>query len=110
MVERENLSNIQNRIDEWIKDHGGYWSPLAMFTSIIEECGELAREINYLEGFKPKKPSETEGNISEELADLLFSIICLANHYKVDLGDSLTQVLKKYTTRDANRFKLKKKN
>jgi NTP pyrophosphatase (non-canonical NTP hydrolase) len=105
MVESDNLSKIQNRIDKWIKEHGGYWSPLAMFTSIIEECGELGREINYLEGFKPKKPTEKESNLGEELADLLFSVICLANHYKIDLGEKLNQVLEKYTTRDAHRFK-----
>jgi len=107
MVETQNLIEIQKRVDQWIKEHGGYWTPLAMFTSIIEECGELAREINYLEGFKPKKPTEKEGNLGEELADLLFSVICLANHYKIDLDEKLNQVLKKYTTRDANRFKKK---
>ena len=105
MVERQNLLETQDKIDKWIQEHGGYWSPLAMFTSIIEECGELAREINYLEGFKPKKPTEKEGNLGEELADLLFSVICLANYYNIDLGEKLTQVLEKYTTRDANRFK-----
>ena len=101
----EKVNQIQDKIDNWIQEHGGYWSPLAMFTSIIEECGELAREINYLEGFKPKKPTEKEGNLGEELADLLFSVICLANYYNIDLGEKLTQVLEKYTTRDANRFK-----
>ena len=52
MSEHENLKQIQKKIDDWINDHGGYWSPLAMLASIMEEVGELAREINNLEGFK----------------------------------------------------------
>jgi len=99
------LSEIQEKIDAWIQEHGGYWTPLSMFSSIIEECGELAREINHLEGFKPKKPTEKKGDIGEELADLLFSVICLANYYKIDLREKLDQVLEKYTNRDAKRFK-----
>ena len=55
MEKDQKLSEIQDKIDIWIQEHGGYWSPLAMFTSVIEECGELAREINSIEGFKPKK-------------------------------------------------------
>ena len=105
MKDRDSLSIIQNNVDIWIKNHGGYWSPLSMFASIIEECGEIAREINFREGFKPKKPEEKEGNLGEELADLLFSTICLANYYKIDLGEKLDNVLKKYTNRDENRFK-----
>ncbi len=105
MVESTNLLKIQEKIDAWIQNHGGYWSPLAMFTSIIEECGEIARELNHLEGYKPKKPTEKEGDLGEELADLLFSVICLGNYYKIDLGEKLNQVLEKYTIRDAKRFK-----
>ncbi|MHA1292813.1 MAG: nucleotide pyrophosphohydrolase [Promethearchaeota archaeon] len=109
MTKSVDLRGLQERLDNWIKNHGGYWPPLAMLTAIVEELGELAREINSLEGFKPKKPTEREVNIGEELADVLFSVICLANHYKIDLNDELNQVLEKYSTRDAMRFKLKKK-
>lgn len=98
------LKGIQEKIDDWIKDHGGYWSPLAMLSAIMEELGELAREINDLEGFKPKKRIKKSPDLGEELADLLFSIICLANHYDIDLDSHLESIIAKYTKRDANRF------
>jgi len=98
------LKGIQEKIDDWIKDHGGYWSPLAMLSAIMEELGELAREINDLEGFKPKKRIKKPPDLGEELADLLFSIICLANHYDIDLNSHLESIIAKYTKRDANRF------
>ena len=100
MVKKKTLKEIQEVIDEWILEHGGYWPPLSMLSAIIEELGELAREINYLEGFKPKKlsmPSKKEVIIGEELGDLLFSIICLANHYNVDLNEKIHISFKKYS-------------
>jgi len=104
MAELENLKQIQKKIDDWINDHGGYWSPLAMLASIIEEVGELAREINNLEGFKPKKPTEDDMSLGEEVADLLFSVICIANYYKINLNEKLNEVLLKYSARDSKRF------
>ncbi|MHA1804334.1 MAG: nucleotide pyrophosphohydrolase [Promethearchaeota archaeon] len=98
------LKEFQAKIDEWIASHGGYWPPLSMVVSIMEELGEIAREINHLEGFKPKKASEVPSSLGEELADLMFSIICLANHYKIDLTAYLNNVIKKYDKRDKNRF------
>lgn len=102
--DNEPLKDIQEKIDEWIKNHGGYWTPLAMLGAITEELGEVAREINDLEGFKPKKIKEEKNSLGEELADLLFSIICVANHYNIDLNSCLKKVILKYTKRDANRF------
>ena len=104
MTEKKSLSEIQKKIDDWILKHGGYWPPLAMLSAIMEEIGELAREINHLEGFKLKKPIEKPSDIGEELADLLFSIICIANYYKVDLSEKIDNVLEKYSERDAERF------
>ena len=102
--DNETLKDIQEKIDDWIKNHGGYWPPLAMLGAITEELGELAREINDLEGFKPKKRKKEKTLVGEELADLLFSIICVANHYDIDLNSCLEKVILKYTKRDANRF------
>lgn len=98
------INQAQEETDKIIKELGGYWPPLAMLASITEEVGELAREINALEKIKKKKATEKEGNISEELADSLFSLICVANFYHIDLNLSFQQVLKKYHTRDQNRF------
>jgi len=105
MVEKKTLEEIQHDIDDWIIKHGGYWPPLSMLSAIMEELGELAREINYLEGFKPKKSIEKKKtDLGEELADIIFSVICLANYYKVDLTNMLINIIKKYSKRDAIRF------
>jgi len=106
MLEEKTLKDIQSEIDNWIQKHGGYWPPLSMLSAIMEEVGEVAREINFLEGHKPKKSIVKRGsNLGEELADLIFSVICLANCYEIDLTDKLKNVLRKYTQRDAFRFK-----
>ena len=105
MAEKKSLMEVQQDINDWILKHGGYWPPLSMLSAIIEEFGELAREINYLEGFKPKKSKEKiKTDLGEELADIMFSVICLANYYKIDLNEKINNVIKKYSKRDANRF------
>ena len=103
MTQDNTLKEIQEKVDRWIMKHGGYWSPLSMLSAIVEEVGELSREINHLEGFKPKKKLHGS-DLGEELSDLLFSIICLANHYKIDLNDKFNKVLEKYNNRDSKRF------
>jgi NTP pyrophosphatase (non-canonical NTP hydrolase) len=95
---------IQKIVDSFILKHGGYWAPLSMLSAVMEELGEVAREINFLEGYKPKKPIRRNSNLGEELADLLFSIICIANFYKVELGEEFNKIINKYTGRDATRF------
>ncbi|MBY8980561.1 MAG: nucleotide pyrophosphohydrolase [Candidatus Lokiarchaeota archaeon] len=99
------LKEFQKKIDNWIAHHGGYWSPLSMLSAIVEEIGELAKEINHLEGFKPKKSDKISADLGEELADVIFALICLANSYKIDISYELEAVIKKYTIRDSNRFK-----
>ena len=104
MNEDLSLKEFQKKIDKWILNHGGYWPPLSMLSAIVEEVGELAKEINYLEGIKPKKSNETATKIGEELADVIFAIICVANYYKIDINDELDRVIEKFTKRDSNRF------
>ncbi|MFX1385814.1 MAG: nucleotide pyrophosphohydrolase [Promethearchaeota archaeon] len=98
------IKEAQEIVDKWICEHGGYWPPLSMVCAIMEELGEVAREINSIEGYKPRKSKINSPNLGEELADLLFSTICIANHYKIDLGKELNKTLKKYTNRNSNRF------
>ncbi|MGV9172517.1 MAG: nucleotide pyrophosphohydrolase [Promethearchaeia archaeon] len=100
----DSLHQIQENVDKWISRHGGYWPPLSMLGSIMEEVGELSREINHAEGHKPKKVDEPL-KIGEELADLLFSIICIANYYDINLEKKIKEIISKYTNRDAKRFK-----
>jgi NTP pyrophosphatase (non-canonical NTP hydrolase) len=104
MTEKSTLQDIQGIINDWINSHGGYWSPLAMLSAIIEEVGELAKEINHLEGYKPKKDKSENINIGEELGDVLYAIICLANYYKIDLNNEIKKVINKYSERDSSRF------
>ena len=104
MNEELSLKEYQKKIDKWILNHGGYWPPLSMFSAIVEEVGELAKEINHLEGLKPKKPVKTETKLGEELADVIFAIICVANYYKIDINNELDLVIEKYTKRDSKRF------
>ena len=104
MVIDNSFREIQRIVNNWILEHGGYWSPLSMICAIVEELGEVAKEINSLEGHKPKKSGERDINLGEELADLLFSIVCIANRYEIDLGKEFKKIIKKYTERDSNRF------
>jgi NTP pyrophosphatase (non-canonical NTP hydrolase) len=66
--------------------------------------GELARLINHLYGPKPKKASETSQELGEELADIVFAIICVANSEGIDLEASLEGVIAKVWQRDRNRY------
>lgn len=101
---KNSFIEIQKIVDKFILGHGSYWPPLSMVCAIMEELGELAREINSLEGYKPKKSEKLNSNLGEELADLLFSVICLANSYKIDLGREFINIIEKYSKRDSTRF------
>ena len=104
MSKNISLKEFQKKIEEWIAHHGGYWPPLSMLSAIVEEIGELAREINHLEGFKPQKSDKISPNLGGELADVMFALICLANSYKIDISYELEAVIEKYATRDSKRF------
>ena len=100
------MHQLQADVDAWIQGPGGgYWSPHVNLARIAEEVGELARLINHLYGPKPKKPEEAPQELGEELADILFLLICVANSEGIDLEASLQQVLDKVWKRDLNRFR-----
>jgi NTP pyrophosphatase (non-canonical NTP hydrolase) len=99
------LKDFQTEVDRWVEEVGaGYWSPHANLTRIAEEVGELARLINHLYGPKPKKAGEAAQELGEELADILFAVICLANSQAIDLEDSLERVIAKVWHRDRERY------
>ncbi|HMF33372.1 MAG TPA: MazG nucleotide pyrophosphohydrolase domain-containing protein [Candidatus Lokiarchaeia archaeon] len=99
------LQEIQQKVDDWIATHGGYWTPLSMLAAIVEELGEVAREINAIEGPKVKKTeSDDSTKLKEELADLFFALTCMNNYFQIDMEMEILAVLAKYEQRDANRF------
>lgn len=99
------IAEAQAAVDQWIGQfEEGYWPPLANLARLTEEVGELARLINHRYGPKTKKPSEADQEIGEELADILFVLIALANEQKIDLTAAFEQVLEKYRVRDSGRW------
>ncbi|MFD0867807.1 nucleoside triphosphate pyrophosphohydrolase [Chlamydia abortus] len=101
----KSLKEMQNEVDRYISQFKeGYFSPLSLLARLSEEVGELAREVNHRYGEKPKKPTEEENSIENELGDLLFILICFANSLGIDLTKAHDDVLEKFQTRDANRW------
>jgi NTP pyrophosphatase (non-canonical NTP hydrolase) len=99
------LRAAQALVDAWMRERGwSYWHPLSQLARMSEELGEVARVVNHLYGEKPKKPEEADQDLGLELADLLYTMICLANDKGIDLQRSLEQVLHKYGGRDAARY------
>lgn len=99
------LDEFQADVDVWIQQvGGGYWSPHANLARIAEEVGELARLINHEYGPKPKKATEATQELGEELADIVFAIICLANSEGINLGVHLQRSIDKVWMRDRNRY------
>ncbi len=99
------IQSYQQQIDDWAQTlEKPYWHPLSQFARLSEEVGEVGRLLNHLYGDKPKKTTEAQQELPEELADILFALICLANSHDIDLDDALRQVIEKSTTRDKDRF------
>jgi len=71
---------------------------------LSEEVGELAREVNHYYGEKPKKQSEPEQTIEEELGDILFVLTCFANSLDIDLSEAFHLTMNKIETRDKDRW------
>lgn len=96
---------IQKRVDDYIGQFKeGYFSPLAMMARISEEVGELAREVNHYYGEKPKKITEKEKTIEDELGDIMFVLACFANSLDIDLSESFERSITKIETRDKDRW------
>ena len=96
------IKDAQARVDAWIvRFEEGYLPPLTNLARLIEEVGELAREMNHRFGHKTKKPDEPDQKLAIELADILFVVIAIANEQGIDLEDAFEKVLTKYEERDS---------
>lgn len=99
------LREAQSATDEWIRTvGGGYFSELTNMVLLTEEVGELARLIARIYGDQIAKEGDMQKGVSEELADILWVVMCLANQTGVDLTEAFRATLKKKTDRDAARF------
>ena len=99
------IRDAQRKVDEWISQfEEGYWPPLTNLARLIEEVGELARELNHRFGSKIKKSEEPNQELALELADVLFVLIVIANEQGSDLDEALESVLTKYRKRDGERW------
>jgi len=100
------ISEAQQQVDEWIKTIGvRYFSELTNMTILTEEVGELARVMARKYGDQSFKKSETADHLADEMADVLWVLICLANQTGVDLTEAFSKNMEKKTARDADRHK-----
>ncbi|HEY7341044.1 MAG TPA: MazG nucleotide pyrophosphohydrolase domain-containing protein [Ktedonobacterales bacterium] len=87
------LSDAQHAVDASIQALGGYWPPLANLARLFEECGELARAVNQAHGPKPVKSDEVAASLDEELGDVLYVTLALANSLGLDATSALEGAL-----------------
>ena len=99
------ISDAQKMVDNWIKTYGvRYFSELTNMACLTEEVGELARVMARQYGDQSFKEGE-KANIGEEMADILWVLLCLANQTGVDLSEELQKSIEKKTKRDRNRHR-----
>ena len=100
------IQEAQQLVDKWIKTYGvRYFSELTNLAILTEEVGELARIMARKYGEQSFKESDMEKNLADEMADVLWVLLCLANQTGVDLTDALQKNFVKKTKRDNNRHK-----
>ena len=100
------IAEAQHTVDEWIRSTGvRYFNELTNMAILTEEVGEVARLIARQYGEQSFKESDKNRELGDELADVLFVVICLANQTGVNLTEALARNLEKKTQRDANRHR-----
>ena len=98
------IKEAQTAVDEWIKTYGvRYFSELTNMALLTEEVGELARIIARTYGDQSFKESDKNRNMADEMADILWVLLCLANQTGVDLTDAFAKNMEKKTQRDRER-------
>lgn len=104
------INEAQTTVDEWIKKFGvRYFSELTNMAVLTEEVGELARVMARKYGDQSFKGNEKDLNLADEMADVLWVLICLANQTGVDLDEAFRKNINKKTTRDSKRHQLNEK-
>src|SRR5437868_15286534 len=104
------IKDAQKRVDSWIRKHGiRYFSELTNMAILAEEVGEVARLMSRTYGDQSFKKSDRDKKLDDELADVLFVLICIANQTGIDLSKAFEKNLIKKTKRDSVRHKKNKK-
>lgn len=110
MTNELSIRGAQKIVDDWIQNHGvRYFNELTNMAQLTEEVGEVARIIARRYGEQSEKESDKAKDLGDEMADVLFVLICLANQTGIDLTESLQKNLDKKTMRDSQRHKNNKK-
>jgi NTP pyrophosphatase (non-canonical NTP hydrolase) len=100
------IQEAQSSVDHWIKSHGvRYFNELTNTAILMEEVGEVARIMSRKYGEQSFKASDKEVKLEDELADVLFVLICIANQTGIDLTEAMKKNLEKKTSRDSDRHK-----
>lgn len=103
-MENLTIRDVQRRVDDWIKTYGvRYFSELTNMAILTEEVGEVARIMARQYGEQSFKASDTKHDLADEMADVLWGLVCLANQTGVDLTEAFERNLKKKTERDNER-------
>lgn len=98
------LKKLQKKVDDWINEHGvRYFNPLTNMAQLSEEVGEVARIISRRYGEQSEKESDQNKDLAEELSDVLFVVLCLANQTGCDLENAFNKKLKFKIKRDRKR-------
>ena len=99
-----NIQDEQKAVDDWIKEHGvRYFNELTNMAQLTEEVGEVARIIARRYGEQSEKESDKAKDLGEELADVVFVVLCLANQTGIDLQEAFDKKLDLKTKRDKDR-------
>ena len=108
MSDHITLREMQLEVDNWVQQFTpAYWPPLSMLAQISEEVGELARNLNNQYGGRVKKDADNIKGVREEICDIMFGLICLANSHNIDLNQAWKDTISKRCNRDSNRYEKK---
>ncbi|AQU79623.1 nucleotide pyrophosphohydrolase [Planococcus faecalis] len=105
MNSEKTMKQLQQDVDTYIGQfEEGYFQPMEMMARMTEELGELSREVMHQYGPKKKKSSEAANSMEEEMGDVLFVLICMANSMDIDLAKAHDRVMEKFSSRDKDRW------
>lgn len=109
-MEEITIKEAQHKVDEWIKTYGvRYFNELTNMAILTEEVGEVARVISRTYGEQSFKESDKKHDLGDEMADVLWVLMCLANQTGIDLTEAFRKNLEKKTDRDKERHSNNKK-